>query len=342
MPDRSTEGGLPAPSPARADGYVAAILLAVAASLTLAHLHFIAVPRADARFEAHTSIVERTAESPYRYRVLIPYTVHAVASALERGAGAGYRKAAGALGEAITFLGLAGGLAIFFFYLRRWFSAEAALAGALFAASMTALSFTHVLYQPWGWWELAVFTGGLWLAQDNRRWSLLALIAAATLMRETACLLALLYVLTRWREEPPLRVLAWGGLLGGLSLAILAGLRFALGWAPHVGEGRYESPLTFRLVHNFTTPMPALILVLFFGVLWALALKDRRRKPAQLVRALWFVPVFLALYLMAAHMEEPRYYFALVPIVVPLAFMSLFAYKRTDEPVNAADSARTA
>lgn len=342
MPDHRTESRRLAPSPARTDWYGAAILLTVAASLTLAHLHFIAIPRADARFELHTSIVEGSAESPYRYRVLIPYTAHAAASVLERAAIAGYRNAVGVFSEALTFFGLAGGLVVFYFYLRRWFGAEAALAGALFAASMTAFAFTHVLYQPWGWWELAVFTGGLWLAQENRRWSLLALIAAATLMRETACLVAVLYVLTRWREESPGRVLAWGGLLGGVSLILLAGLRLALGWAPHVGAGRYENPLTFRLVHNFTTPMPALTLILFFGVLWMLALKDRRRKPPVLRRALWFMPIFLALYLAAAHMEEPRYYFAVTPIIVPLAFMSLFAYRLPGEALTGADSAQTA
>ncbi len=109
------------------------------------------------------------------------------------------------------------------------------------------------------------------------------------------------------------------------------GLRFALGWALHQGQAENPDPLFFRLKYNFTHVMPLVTLVLFYGIFWLLALKGLRSKPRPLVNLLWFIPVFLAVHFFSAHMNEPRYYYELAPIIMPLALMSLFAWRQNGE-----------
>lgn len=303
-------------------------VLGLTAAITLAYVHFVAVPSADARFEQHRLIIQKEALSPYRYRVLLPWTVHWIASGADAAGLLSYRAAVARLYAAFTAMGLAAGFLLFYRYMRRWFAPEAALLATLYLCALTPFAFMHVLFQPWAWWELAVFTGGIWLAHEGRRWPFLILVIAASLLRETAVFLALLYFLGRLGTERLRPPALWAGLCGAASAAVFFGLRFALGWALHVGQGTYPDPLFHRLKYNFTHVMPLATLALFYGVFWILALKDLRAKPRPLANLPWFVPVFLAVHFFSAHMNESRYYFELAPIIMPLALMSLFPWRK--------------
>lgn len=305
-------------------------ILGLTAAITLAYVHFIAVPLADARFEMHQLIIRKEALSPYRYRVLLPWTIHWIASWAEGAGLFSYRAAVARLYAASTAIGLAAGFALFYGYMRRWFSPEAALAGPLYLCALMPFAFMHVAFQPWSWWELAVFTGGAWLALEGRRRPFLILVIAASLLRETAGLLALVYFLGRMGAERPRPLMLWAGLCGAASAGVFFGLRFALGWALHVGQGTYPDPLFHRLKYNLTHVMPLATLMLFYGIFWILALKDLRAKPRPLVNLLWFVPVFLAVHFFSAHMNESRYYFEIAPIIMPLAMMSLFPWRKVE------------
>lgn len=300
------------------------------------HAHYIAMPKADQRLEAHQAIMRGDAPSPYRYRIAIPYAVEGAATVVSRLTGLAQRTVTGALYEAQLFLSLAAGLVLFWFYLRRWLSDEAALVGCLYLSSLIGFTFMYVLLQPWGWWEFPVFTAGLWLAQEKRRVALAALIVAGTLMRETVALLAPLYFLTRWRTDSAKSVFTWTAILGGSGALTVVGLRLWLGWAPHVGA-ELENPLTYRLMHNLTTLMPAATLVLFYNVLWYFAMRRHPAQPESLRRCLWYVPLFLAIHGVAAHMNESRYYLTIAPVVMPLALIAMFPGQRAArEEVSAA------
>lgn len=293
------------------------------------HAHYIAVPKADERFEAHEQIVRGDAPSPYRYRVAIPYTVERIAQLTSHLTGLRPRIVTAALYEGQLFLSLAVGLVLFWFYLRRWLSDEVALGGCLYLSSLIGFTFMYVLLQPWGWWELPIFTGGLWLAQDKRRFALAALIVVGTLVRETVALLVPLYLLTRWRTDSVRSTIGWTALFGALAVGVFASLRLALGWAPHVGA-ELDNPLTYRLIHNVTTLMPVATLILFYNVLWYFAVRTHPGQPDALRRCLWYVPLFLAVHAVAAHMNESRYYLSIAPVIVPLALIRLFPDSRID------------
>jgi hypothetical protein len=293
-------------------------------AITLVYFHFVALQYPDRRFDIHQLIVQGEALSPYRYRVLLPWLVHGIASGVSHLRIFPYRTTVGALYVVFTGVGFAVGFLVFYLYMRRWFPPQTALLGTVYLCALAPFTFMYIYFQPWAWWDLAVFTGGIWMAHEERRLSLLWLVIAASFLRETAVFLALLYFLGRRGADSPRSLLLWTGLYGASSAAVFVGLRFALGWARHVGQAEFSSPLFYRLVYNFTHIMPALTLVIFFGVFWILALKHLHAKPRILTNLLWFVPVFLVVHLFSAHMNESRYYFEIAPIIMPLALMSLF------------------
>ncbi|MGC8732406.1 MAG: helix-turn-helix domain-containing protein, partial [Halothiobacillaceae bacterium] len=300
-----------------------AVIVTICVALTLVYVHFVALRYADARFDDHQSIIQKKALSPYRYRVLLPWLAHLIGWAASRLEILPYRTAVSGLYVAFTWAGLTAGFLLFYRYMRSWFPMEGALLATLYLCALTPFSFMYIRFQPWGWWELAIFTAGTWLICEGRRLALLALIVAASFLRETAVFLAILYFVGRFGAEPPRCLIAWTAALGTSSTAVFLGLRMFLGWAPHVGQDQYENPLFFRLIYNLTHIMPLLTFIIFYNIFWIYSLRDVTIKPRRLVQMLWFIPVFLIVHIFSAHMNESRYYFEIAPIVMPLAMMSL-------------------
>jgi len=312
-----------APDEVRQDRAALLVIAGLCIAITLAYLDFVALRYADRRFEHHQLIVQGEALSPYRYRVLLPWLAHGIASAVSHWKILPYRTTVGGLYVAFTGIGLTVGFLVFYLYMRRWFPPQTALLGTVYLCALAPFTFLYISFTPWAWWDLAVFTAGIWMAHEARRLSLLCLIIGGSFLRETTVFLAILYFLGRRGADPPRSLLLWTGLYGGSSAAVFLGLRFALGWAPHVGQAEYANPVFHRLVYNVTHVMPALTFVIFFGVLWILAVKELHGKPQMLKNLLWFIPIFLVVHLFGAHMNESRYYYEIAPIIMPLALMSL-------------------
>lgn len=329
-PEPGTRPGVPAPV-LRLDRVALLVIVGLSAAITLIYVHFIAVPYADSRFESHELIVRKEALSPYRYRVLLPWLIHGLASGAAEAGLSSYRAATARLYVLFTAVGLAAGFLVFYRYMRRWFTPESALAATLYLCALAPFTFMYISFQPWAWWELAVYTTGTWLVHQGRRWMFLFLVIVASFLRETAIFLPFLYFLGRLGAERLRPLMLWAGLCGAASAAVFLGLRFALGLAPHVGQDIYPDPLFHRLKYNFTHIMPLVAFVVFYGIFWIYALKGLRGKPRSLTNLLWFVPVFLAVHLFSAHMNESRYYYEIAPIVMPLAFMSVVPW-RTEDP----------
>jgi hypothetical protein len=82
------------------------------------------------------------------------------------------------------------------------------------------------------------------------------------------------------------------------------------------------------LPQNLASLSPTVFLLLMFGAVWALAYMARRDAPEMLRRALWLVPPFLVLHYVVAMVNEVRLFLPLAPILIPLAWWTLFPNDR--------------
>ncbi|HEU0138695.1 MAG TPA: EpsG family protein [Bryobacteraceae bacterium] len=277
---------------------------------------------ADSRYESHLSIVDGTAKSPYRYRVLLPYVIEWISQTASKLFELRVRTVTAGLYEVQLFVSLALGLILSFFHFRKYVPDLVALLGCLYLSGLVGFTYLFLSFQPWGWWELPVFTAGLHLILRNRRLLLVLLILVASFLRETAALLVPLYFIARFKYDTRKDLFIWTIILGIVTTAVFIGLRLSLGFAPHVGA-ELENPLTYRVVHNLTTPLPIINFLLFYNVLWYFSIKYAKVQPIKIRNCLLFIPLFLIVHALCAHMNETRYYFMIAPIIMPLALTVL-------------------
>lgn len=312
-------------SKVRADDFTSRsvlFLLGIALALTIVHFEQVDRRFSEKRYEAHCDILSRIAPSPYRYRVLLPLAAHGAGIAAPA-AELPQHKGTLAAYTGIQFVSLASGLIGFFFFLGRWFSSKEALIGALFIASMMPMTFLHYYFQPWGHFEFPLYVAGMWFALDGRFSAMLLVVIIASFNRETGIFLPLIYWLAHPLGPASTKAFLQAGVLGAISTGIFVALRVVLGLAPHIGAERTDA-WTFRLKFNLTDPISIFSVVLFFGILWILMLKDWEYKPIQVRRTAAFLPVFFVVHLFASHIREVRYFLELAPIVMPLSLHSLF------------------
>ncbi|MCX5752417.1 MAG: hypothetical protein NTW97_02090 [Candidatus Krumholzibacteria bacterium] len=316
----------------RADGRRAgwttfAIILSVSA--VLAYIYFRQVGRLyfEERLELHGQILRGAAESPYRYRVLVPFIAEGLARAL--GAvlpGDGAFLLAYALYDLAAILLLLGALHR---YLRAWFSNEQALIGVLFAAATMPVALRDHYFQPWSILEAALFAAGLLCIRD-RRYRLLALVVAlASLNRETAIFVPLAFLFAvAWTKGEDGENRPIGGRAALLFVGYAAiwaaaffGLRLLLGDAPRVvtiGEllaRNTSTPAIFRAVMRAA---------LIFGAFWIFAAAGFRRAPAFVKRTALLAPLYLAAVALWGIWHEVRILMPLYAIVVPLGLSFLY------------------
>lgn len=91
-PEPGARPGVPAPV-LRLDRVAILVIAGLSAAITLLNVHFIAVPYADSRFESRELIVRKEALSPDRYRILLPWLVHGIASGAAEAGLSSYRAA---------------------------------------------------------------------------------------------------------------------------------------------------------------------------------------------------------------------------------------------------------
>lgn len=208
------------------------------------------------RIEAHNDIVSGGL-APYRYRVLVPYTVEFLIAQLSH-----------YVGNALAFL-LAYALYFFaaitvlltslYIYLRLWLDDKLALVGCLIAAFTMPVGFRY--FYPYSFLEVSLFIIALYLIYHKHDWPLLPLVLLASLNRETAIFIVIAYAIHR--RNVPMSVA-----LGLVWLAVFVGLRLWLGDAPRsvtVAEIWAENSSARGIYEG------ALNSLIFFGPLWFVA-----------------------------------------------------------------------
>ncbi len=301
----------------------------------LAYIYFrqVGSPYLAERIELHGQILGGTAESPYRYRVLVPFIAEGLARALSAvlPGGQGVPSRVRALRSRCDLLSCSECCTG---YLRAWFSNEQALVGVLFAAATMPMALRDHYFQPWSVLEAGLFAAGLLCVRD-RRYRLLALVVAlASLNRETALFipLAFLVALAGTKGEKSANSPAAGraALLfvgyAAIWAAAFFGMRALLGDAPRVVTveellaRNTISPAIFRTVVH---------LALVFGAFWIFAVAGFRRAPEFVKRTTLLAPPYLAAVALWGVWYEVRLLMPLYAIVVPLGLS--FLYRGRDE-----------
>lgn len=304
-----------------------AIVLSVSAVLAYVYFRLVGSPYLEERLELHKQILQGTAESPYRYRVLVPFIGEALARSLSAvlPGDRAFLLAYALYDFAAIFLLLG----VLHRYLRAWFSNEQALVGVLFAAATMPVALRDHYFQPWSILEAGLFAAGLLCIRD-RRYRLLALVVAlASLNRETAIFVPLAFLFTavgaRGEDKTSHPSSGKAALLFGGYVAIWAaaffGLRAILGDAPRV--------VTVEEILSRNTIPPAIFrsvvhLVLVFGAFWIFAVAGFRRAPEFVKRTALVAPPYLAAAAVWGIWYEVRVLMPLYAIVIPLGLSFLY------------------
>lgn len=264
----------------------------------------------------HLYILDHTATSPIRYRVLSAYMVEPFAgdhSLLEIGR-------AYFIGHLVFFPVM---MLALYAWLRVWLRESDSLAGVLLVAALMP-----VMLQVWG---LSLYTvvevvilcvGLLLLVRKPPGWALALalLVVVGALNRETAVLLPLAFATTQFRRLPMKSYLALLAAFGGLFALVFGGLRLVLGPAPD------SVPVALAWALNTGGEWwtyEAISKNLFFIPIWLCYALAFRRADSFLKRLLPVALVYLVLFLIFALWNEVRLHLPLLVLMLPVALLAL-------------------
>jgi hypothetical protein len=266
-------------------------------------------------------VLDRSYGAPGIYRVLIPYTLDAITRIT--------RIAPETVWLATRWLFFLAAFVAMHVYLRTWFETAGALLGVALVGATLPLTFTNSWAHPDHIPELALFTAGCWAIARNRFAWLVAWLVLATLNRETAVFLVLLYALVHpWTRDHLARVAR----LGAVWATVFVGLRLAL------GVGHYDYWQLGRNLEFLKLLPPAYDVYYrayaYFGLVLAApfliwALVSLRRQPSFCRRALLVVPPFVLVSFTISSIIETRIFTPLYPLVLPGALCAFLPAAET-------------
>lgn len=257
----------------------------------------------------HTAIIQGIAESPYRYRILIPMLLASAPPPMALWYGL-----VEALGIAVLLVSLRR-------FLRRFFNDDHVTIAILIAALSFIIASRDHWVQSWTWVEGAMmvlaFTQAFRIYETRAtvidRITYALLVVLACLNRETGLFIALLFVVLAIGYRRKHEVL-WGCFYLVLFAVIFLGLRLMLGNV----DLQYSPALLLR--HNLDrSAYSAASLFLLLGVWWWFSLVGYRRAPRFFRYATWIIPPYIVLWFLFAVWYETRLMVPLYPLLLPLA-----------------------
>lgn len=289
------------------------ICLMLAIATGFADLHMRTHP--DMSVKHITQVIAGNADPPGRYRVLVPY-LHDIVATITHGD----REI---VWLALRLIGWFASFAIFYAYLRTWFPMASAIAGTALVAAGLPLTFTNSWAHPDHVAELALFTLGCLTVARGLNAAFAVTLAVATLNRETAVFLVMLYfVAGPITRERVVKTIGFGAIWA----AIFVGLRVWLGLA------HYDYwQLTRNIEFLGLMPPPydpyyrayAWFVVFLFGPLLVVAWRTLREQPLFIRRALWVVPAILLVGFTISSIIETRIFTPLFPLILPATIAAI-------------------
>lgn len=277
------------------------------------------------RFDVHAAILNHSATAPERFRVLVPFVMEVPIQAMARFTP--YEKGFGRVFAVFYLVAIAGLLYSQYAYLTLYFHEEHALVGALIAATTLPITLRNTYYAPFSLLEPTFFALALIWIHQSQHVRLAALLVVATLNRETAIFIVLLYVVASPLDRSHLQR-ALGYFL--IWATLFVGLRYAYGPAE-----RYWDLATIWQGNTIDRDQVVIAMTnvaLLFGALWVFAVLGVRRAPAFVRRTALVLPVYLITVLVWGIWVEVRLLQPLYPIVLPLALSYIFEPRSQGRP----------
>ncbi len=275
-------------------------------------------------------VLAGTYGAPAIYRVLAPYLIDAF-NRLSR-----LDPLTGFLLLRVVFIYAA--LVITHAYLRVWYSAAASTGGTLALVAMLPLTFTNSYAHPDSFPELVLFTLGCLLIARQRDLLFFVVLVLATLNRETAVFLVLVWACDRlpgrWGRADIARAVAFG-----LTwLAIYAGVRWLRGFQHYQYWMLDANVRLLKPLPEGYPPYKRLVgcfwVVLLAPSAW-LAVRGARMSgtPAFMLRTLPVAALFFVVCFTISTVSETRIFLPMFPLLLPAA-VRVFA-----QPVGASQPA---
>lgn len=270
----------------------------IAALLTLSY--WIAAPTINhgVGYLVHASTVAGWSAAPFSWRILIPFAINLFVPLTD----------ITAVLWAVAFLSImltAAALVALFAWLRVWVSEGRAWIGVGVAALLVPLMYASYVYSANLPLEVILILIGLLTLRRHHDWRYAALIALATLNRETGVYLVALYAL-------------------GPDMRLRRLLRFLLMFLLTFVFANFVSPATWYwggaldFLDDPTYLLTALVYQMPFLCLFVVALRNRKAAHPDLRRLWWFVPFNYALFLLFGRWAEVRLLFPALAVVMPL------------------------
>jgi len=177
--------------------FVLGMLLSVALILAFHYWFTVEAPCFEDSVIEHNRILRDTAVQPFNNRVLVPYTTEFIIDKLQKVIP--YRAAFKITYIVFIAINLLAAFILLYYYLSLFFeSLLLKIAGILWVVASFIVALRFHCYQPWSFIELVFFLAGVIFIYKNRYIELLICILFATLNRETALYIPLLYCIQQF------------------------------------------------------------------------------------------------------------------------------------------------
>jgi len=311
------------------------MIFSVSAVLAHYYHHQQGIPNLDRRMEFHNHILNNTASSPFRYRLLVPSATNIIIQILREFTN--YRNAF-LIGYLIFEFGtIFALLSLIFLFAEQWFPSEYALIGALFVAGTMSIALRDHYFQPWSYLEPCLFTLGLLLIYKKMHFSLCVVIALGAFNRATAVFIPLAFLFTnvdlvgmvRKKSKVDKKIIYLCIIYFAVWGLIFAGLRYSLGTTAPAH--------TVKELWVFNTNLGALIKAginnwLFLGFLWLFAILGFKHAPVFIKRATLILPFYFLVIIIYGVWFEVRLLMPLYPILISLGLSYLYHQTKTGAP----------
>lgn len=293
-------------------------LILFSVSLVLAYELYFLVNKPNVEFglNFHKEIINGDALSPYRFRILVPFLIDpffklfSLIFTPEKSFLISY-----GLYDLFGFYLL---LFVLFKYLKLWFTDEQSLIGCLFVSCTMFMGLKHFGFQSWTLLEATFYSFALLFMYKEKYISLGIVILLASLTRETAVFLPLIYFfvnIKNFNKTHLMRTIVYFTIWG----IVYFGLRMILGTTEHI--------ISFAELWKVNSSNIKLILlnnILFFGAFWLFAIFDIKDSPEFIKKITLIIPFYLITILIWGIWYEVRLWMPMYPILLPPALNYIY------------------
>ncbi len=279
------------------------------------------------RMQLHLQIIEGTAPSPYRYRLLIPVIAHGIYWLFRQIPFLSNPQAFDLAYWSLEALMMSATLIGVYGLLRLWYQRLTALFGALFAALTIPMTFINQYYQPWSYAEVLLLILMVFAAKRKSNLAAAFIVLFASFNRETGFLTVIVYFLINFdlseffagiRGKKLLvdwKHIGWTAIYALIWLGVFLGLRFWRGSAQAVISIADIIQSNFS---GFALWKALLNWLLFYNLFWLWAAKGYRYAAKEVRQLTIILPVYFVLIGIWAVWIEVRLLMPLFIVILPL------------------------